>query len=53
MDVAFRGVLFTEKMNDLIPNYGNQLPNPMQIKVFGILAMKGYRSLLILIVEAL
>ncbi len=52
MGVAFGGVLFTGKMNELIPNYGNQLPNPMQIKMLGILAMKGFGAPLVLIVEA-
>ncbi len=52
MGVAFGGVLFTGKMNELIPNYGNQLPNPLQIKMLGILAMKGFGAPLVLIVEA-
>ncbi len=52
MGVAFGGILFTSRMNDLIPNYGNQLPSPMQIKVLGILAMKGFGAPLVLIVEA-
>jgi len=52
MGVAFGGVLFTGKMNDLIPNYGNQLPSPMQIKLLGVLAMKGFGAPLVIITEA-
>ncbi len=52
MGVAFGGVLFTGRMNDLIPNYGNQLPNPMQMKILGILVLKGFGSPFVMIVEA-
>jgi len=52
MGVTFGGVLFTGKMNDLIPNYGNQLPSPVQIKILGIMAAKGVGTPLVVIVEA-
>ncbi|RLI78872.1 hypothetical protein DRP05_05735 [Archaeoglobales archaeon] len=34
------------------PNYGNQLPNPMQIKILGVMAAKGFGYPLVVIVEA-
>ncbi len=52
MGVTFGGVMFTGKMNDLIPNYGNQLPSPMQIKILGAIAAKGFGAPLVVIVEA-
>jgi MFS family permease len=52
MGVTFGGVLFTGKMNDLIPNYGNQLPSPVQIKILGIMAAKGVGAPIVVIVEA-
>jgi len=51
MGISFGGVLFTGKMNDLIPNYGNQLPSPIQIKILGILAMRGIHSPFVMITE--
>ncbi len=52
MGVAFGGVLFTGKMNDLIPGYGNQIPGPMQIEFLRFLAGKGFPGPLVMIVDS-
>ena len=52
MGVSLGGILFTGKMNELIPNFGNVIPNPMQIKILEIFAMYGYGTPLALIIEA-
>lgn len=52
MGVAFGGVLFTGKMNALIPNYGNQIPNPMQVNFLKFLYMRGFESPLFRVIEA-
>ncbi len=52
MGVTFGGATFTGKMNDLIPNYGNQFPNPMQIKILKVVATAGLEGPLAVITEA-
>jgi EmrB/QacA subfamily drug resistance transporter len=44
MGIAFGGVLLTGKMNDLIPGYGNQLPNPGQMMILKYIAGLGITS---------
>ncbi len=44
MGVAFGGVLVTGSMNDLIPGYGNQLPDPGRMMMLKILAVYGNPS---------
>lgn len=45
MGVAFGGVLVTVSMNDLIPGYGNQLPDPGRMTMLKILAVYGNPSI--------
>ncbi|MBO8181288.1 MAG: DHA2 family efflux MFS transporter permease subunit [Archaeoglobus sp.] len=52
MGITFGGVLLTGKMNDLIPGYGNQLPNPGQMMILKYIATFGITSPLIGMVEA-
>ena len=52
MGVAIGGVLLTGKMNDLVPGYGNQLPDPGKMMMLKSLAIKGFPELLVLMVEA-
>jgi EmrB/QacA subfamily drug resistance transporter len=52
MGVSLGGILFTRKMNELIPNFGNVIPNPMQIKILEVIAIKGYAAPLVMITEA-
>jgi|Deesub1362A_J573_1020465.scaffolds.fasta_scaffold00562_20 EmrB/QacA subfamily drug resistance transporter len=52
MGVSLGGILFTGKMNELIPNFGNVIPNPMQIKILEVIAIKGYAAPLVMITEA-
>ncbi len=41
LGVAIGGVLITEKMKDLIPGYGNQLPDPGTMGMLKLLAVMG------------
>ena len=52
MGVAIGGVLLTGKMNDLVPGYGNQLPDPGKIMMLKTLAIRGFPEPLILMVDA-
>jgi len=45
MGVAIGGVLVTQNMNDLIPGYGNQLPDPGKMMLLKILAINGNPSI--------
>ena len=45
MGVAVGGVLVTSSMNDLIPGYGNQLPDPGRMMMLKMLASYGNPSL--------
>ncbi|HDD36543.1 MAG TPA: DHA2 family efflux MFS transporter permease subunit [Archaeoglobus veneficus] len=52
MGVALGGVIITGKMNDLVPGYGNQLPDPGKIMMLKSLAIRGFSGPLILMVNA-
>lgn len=52
MGVAVGGVLLTSKMNDLIPGYGNQLPDPGQMMMFKFIAYIGFPAPLSAMIEA-
>jgi len=41
MGITFGGVLFTGKLNELIPNFGSKMPNPGEMKMLKILAILG------------
>ncbi len=49
MGVTVGGVLFTGKLNEIIPNFGNRMPNPMELQ---FLAMFGKPSAYVAVVEA-
>ncbi len=50
--ISFGGVVFTNKMNELIVNAGNRIPSPQEIKLLGVLAVKGNPLPLLEIVDA-
>ncbi len=52
MGITFGGVVLTGKMNDLIPGYGNQLPNPGHMMILKYIASLGVTSPLVEMVEA-
>jgi len=50
--ISFGGAIFTGKMNELITNAGNRIPSPQEIKLLGVLAVKGNVLPLLEIVDA-
>ncbi|RLI79429.1 MFS transporter [Archaeoglobales archaeon] len=52
MGVAIGGVILTGKMNDLVPGYGNQLPDPGKIMMLKTLSIRGFSEPLVLMVNA-
>ncbi len=44
LGVAIGGVLLTKRMGELIPNYGNQLPDPGFMGMLKMLAALGYKA---------
>lgn len=52
LGVAIGGVLLTEKMKDLIPGYGNQLPDPGTMGILKFLAIIGNPVPLVLMSES-
>ncbi|MEM0203673.1 MAG: DHA2 family efflux MFS transporter permease subunit [Archaeoglobaceae archaeon] len=51
MGVAVGGVLLTNRMKDLIPGYGNQIPDPGTMKVLASIAIIGNPAPLVEMVE--
>ncbi len=50
--ISFGGAVLTGKMNELIVNAGNRIPSPQEIKLLGLLAVKGNPLPLLEIVDA-
>ncbi|RUM34528.1 MAG: MFS transporter [Archaeoglobus sp.] len=50
--ISFGGVVFTGKMNELVLNAGNRIPSPQEIKLLGLLAIRGNALPLLEIVDA-
>ncbi len=52
MGITLGGVLFTGKLNELIPNFGSKMPNPGELKFLKILALMGRPDIYVRVTDA-
>ncbi len=52
MGITFGAILFTGKLNEIIPNFGNRIPSPMEVKLMEVLAILGKPNVYVVVINA-